>query len=234
MGADRLVAIDDDAGLFAADRWSRAGWHWRMTAVALDGGGLALLSPIRRLPDGVHEELAARGGARVLVAPNHFHYLGLAEYLERYPEAEAVCSDQARLRLARRTSHAYVEVDRLAAALPAHVEVLSPPAMRSGEIWLRVETARGVAWVVSDAFFNVADHPTGMTGLICRLTQTTAGLRIGRTFTTLQVRTKRAYRDWLLARIEEDKPRILVPAHGEILESDALAEQLAALAAARL
>jgi hypothetical protein len=226
-----LVCIDDGAGVFAAEKSARNGWHWRMTVVRGEDGAI-VVSPIRRLPEAVHDALAGLGGVASLLAPNHFHYLGVAEFLERYPASRAVCAPAARSRLARKTDLSFADPDAL--GLPSSVSLLSPPGLRTGELWLRVDTARGVAWVVSDAFFNLAAHPTGGFGLACRLMGITCGLRLGRTFTTLAVADRKAYGSWLLAQLERDQPRVLVPGHGDIVEAPDLAERLADLAAARL
>jgi hypothetical protein len=229
-----LVSLDETAGLFTADKRARNGWHWRMTIVRLEGegGGALVVSPVRRLPETVHEALAGLGGVRALLAPNHFHYLGVAEFLERYPGAKACCSAAARPRLLRKTGLSFADADAL--DLPSGVTLLAPPGLRNGELWLSVETTRGVAWVVSDAFFNLEAHPSGTFGLACRITATTRGLRIGRTFTTLAVADRRAYGAWLLAQLERDRPRVLVPGHGDLVEAPDLAGRLAELASARL
>jgi hypothetical protein len=63
---------------------------------------------------------------------------------------------------------------------------------------------------------------------------TTAGLRIGGTYHLLHLRDGAAYRQWLDARITEDRPRMLVPLHGDVLVDAALPDRLRALARDRL
>ena len=58
----------------------------RALLVELPGGGLLVWSPVP-LDDALREFVRARGGVRFLVAPNSFHYLGLAEWKRAFPEA---------------------------------------------------------------------------------------------------------------------------------------------------
>lgn len=224
------------AGCWASDKWSKKGWYWRNMAVELDSGELLIYSPIVGMGDAAHQGLAALGKPTVLLAPNHFHYCGVREHLDRYPGCRLVATITAMPRLRAKTGLDFEPISGLGLArrTGGRVDVLEPPGLKSGESWLRVRGPDGVAWLISDAFFSLQATPTGLMGLICRLTGTTPGLRIGRTFTTLAVADRAAYRDWLLGAIEADRPTMLVPNHGEVVRGTDLPERLAALARARL
>ncbi len=226
--------LDRAAGLFAAERWSPRCWHWRSTALLLRSGEILVVSPIPKLDEEAHRELEGLGPPALLLAPNHYHYLGLAEYCERFPDCSAISSDVAAPRLARKQGVAIEPLERLGELLPDHVELLLPDGLKNGEVWLRVATNRGIAWVVSDAFFNLAKNPRGFMGLACRMTGTTPGLRIGKTFKIVGVGERKPYRDWLRDRLQKDQPRLLIPGHGEVWESDDLSERLGDLVTARL
>ncbi len=58
----------------------------RMTALPLEGGGVALVSPIP-IDDALAQQVAALGEVRFLIAPNLLHHLHLAAAIERYPGA---------------------------------------------------------------------------------------------------------------------------------------------------
>jgi hypothetical protein len=60
----------------------------RALLVDLPERGVLAWSPVP-LCDALREFVAARGGARFLVAPNSFHYLGLAEWQRSFPSAES-------------------------------------------------------------------------------------------------------------------------------------------------
>lgn len=224
--------IDERAGLFALEKVVASGWSWRALAVRLEGGEVALVSPVRGTLQRSRESLEAIGRPTFALAPNHFHYMGVAE--ARTPELTCVASETARPRLAAKSGYAWGSLDALRERLPRGVTLLEPPGLKSGEIWLRVETERGVAWAVCDAFFNVNNALSGMMGMVLRATSTAPGLRIGKTFDWLVLRDKRAYRRWLEERIAEDAPRVLVPSHGDVVVDDDLPERLRELASRRL
>jgi hypothetical protein len=228
--------IDADAGLFTVEKRNRSGWSLRSNALKLSSGGLLLMSPIRDLGDLAAAALARIGTPELLLAPNHYHHLGIPEHLERHSGARVLCTEEAKPRLSRKQrALAFEDVDEvLRERLPPHATVLSPPGLKNGEVWLRVETKAGVAWLVTDAFANVVDKPTGITGLFLSLAGTAPGLRLGSLFRWAAIADRIAYRTWLLERLAQDPPKILVPAHGEPISDDGLAEQLRDLVHLRL
>lgn len=59
------------------------------------------------------------------------------------------------------------------------------------------------------------------------------GLSISATFKWM-LKDRAAYRDWLLAQIEREKPTVLIPSHGQIINDANLPARLADLVRARL
>lgn len=226
--------IDERAGLYELEKVVDSGWCWRALAVRLTDGSSLVVSPVKGTLEKSAASLEAIGRPSFALAPNHFHFLGLREARDRYPELTCVSSAVAARRLTSKCGHAFGSLDALRERLPSSITVLEPPGIKTGELWLRAETERGVAWVVSDAFFSVENPLKGMMGMILRATQTAPGLRIGSTFLWLALGDRRAYRRWLEERIEEDRPRLLVPSHGDVTHDDGLPDRLRALAAARL
>lgn len=228
-----LTPIDEGAGLWGIERYNKARWHFRSTVVR-GPDGVVVVTPTRGTAADIGASLEQLGPVRVLLAPNSFHHLGLPEYHERFPEAALVASAPAAARIGKKTGLEFQPLDEAAAALPEGVTVLEPPGLKTGEVWLRVETSRGLAWVVTDAFFNLEDNPTGGMGLACRLLAVTPGLRVSRTYTMLAVADKAEHRAWLYQQLERDRPRLLIPAHGRVLEADDLADRLRAACALRM
>ncbi len=222
-------------GLWAADKRSSANWHWRATALPLAGGGALVISP---LPDPGDDDVAhleaTVGVPAIALAPNHYHWMALPAWRERYPELPVVASSVAARRLRKKLGFDLGDLDAARERLPAGAELVEPPGLKNGEVWLRLEHGGRVAWIVSDAFFNVEEKTRGLFGFLLRITGTVPGLRIGRTFTFAAVGDKPGYRDWLLDRIAADRPAVLVPGHGNILTGDDLPERLDALVRARL
>lgn len=222
-------------GLWAADKRSSANWHWRACALPLPGGGSLVLSPIPDLGDELFTSLESTAGAPAIVlAPNHYHWMALPAWRERYPDLPVVASAVAARRLRKKLGFDLGDLDAARERLPDGAELLEPPGLKNGEVWLRLEHDGRVAWIVSDAFFNVEEKTRGLFGLLLRITGTVPGLRIGRTFTFAAVGDKHSYRDWLLDRIADDRPAVLVPGHGAILTGDDLPDRLDALVRARL
>ena len=85
------VPIDERAGLFALEKVVASGWCWRGLAVRLEGGEVALVSPVRGTLERSRETLDAIGRPTFALAPNHFHYMGVAE--ARTPELACVASE---------------------------------------------------------------------------------------------------------------------------------------------
>jgi hypothetical protein len=191
-----------------------------------------IVSPIRGLAETLTPDPTR---PTVFLAPNYFHYLGLAEWLAHRDGSTAAATETAARRIGKKSGVECAPIESLAERLPAGVELLEPPGLKSGESWLSIELADGRrAWVVSDAFFALEANARGFTGFMLWLTGTAPGLRIGRTFTGLALADKKAYKAWLLDQIAADRPRVLIPAHGAIVDDDSLDEQLAAVANSRL
>jgi hypothetical protein len=190
----------------------------RTTALRLRGEQLLIYSPRRDLGDVAHDELGCLGRVRFLLAPNHYHNLGLGEFLARYPGAQVVASAAAMPRLRQRTGLTVAGLDALRSHLPDAVRLIEPPGMKNGEVLLTVRIRRGLAWVAADAFFNLASHPPGAMGLFCRLVGISAGLRIGQTFLWVGPRDRAAYRASLLEELRQAPPTMLLPCHGDLME----------------
>jgi hypothetical protein len=211
----------------------REGVPLRSVALRLADGTLAVYSPIRRLPDGAHAALTALGRPALLVAPNHFHNMGLREYGAAYPDAAVVASARAAPRIAKKSGREVADPARLRAALPSHADLLIPPATRAGELWLSIHGPGARAWVVGDALFNIARTPLSVMGLILKAMSISPGLRIGSSFRWL-LADRAAYREWLLARLADERPTMLIPCHGDIIADAALPERLREVVEKRL
>jgi hypothetical protein len=169
--------------------------------------------------------LAAIGTPAFLIAPNHFHNLGVREYAAAYPGVRVIASPTAASRVARRCGHEVHDPVVLGAALPASVSLLMPPGTRAGELWLSLESAAGRAWTAGDAFFNIARTPRTPMGLLLWLLGISAGLRIGASFRWL-VRDRPGYRRWLLDAIATQRPTTLIPCHGDVVADPELPDRL--------
>jgi hypothetical protein len=207
---------------------TRHGVPLRSLAFKLADGRLAVWSAIKGLGADAHRELAALGRPDLLVAPNHFHNLGLDEYARAYPGTTAVAAAAAVPRVRRKCKGDVRDEARLRPALPLHVSLLIPPATTTGELWLSVRGEQR-AWIVGDGFFNIARTPFSPMGLILRSLGTSPGLRIGRAYRWF-IRDRAAYQGWLMGKIAQERPTMLIPCHGDVLVDAALPDRLMKLA----
>lgn len=224
--------IAEGAPVWTAD-YRLPGLPCRSWAVRLQGGGCAVGSPGATLVESFSQELG--DPARILVAPNSYHWMGIPGWRERFPEAGVAAAPGAVRRLQRKGLRPTVTLDDVEARLPEGAALLEVPATRIGELWLRAPTAEGTAWLIGDAFFNIDRVSRRLRlRLMTRVLKSGPGLAISNLMKWGGVRNRRAYREWILARLAEDRPTILVPAHGAILRGPDVADRLGELVRRRL
>jgi hypothetical protein len=209
------------------------GWPRSMILVPAPDRGLLVHSPTW-LGDDTFARVEAHGEPRVLFAPNHFHYLSIARFRERYPRAKVVAGTTALTRLRAKGRLDVEHVDAARAELSPGTSFLECAGTRAGETLLSVDDAGTRTWIACDAFFNVATPVDGALGVLLRALKTTPGLCLGQTFLWLALRDRRAYREWILEALAREKPTRLYVSHGEVAEGGDLAERLAALVRARV
>jgi len=218
--------IYDDALPFAGAKYGPQ--RARMAAIGIGDGGLLIVSPGVPMSDAGWEALARLGAPRFLLAPNHFHNAGLAAWQARFPEAKIVAHPRALPRLRKKLPGLTIaDLAPLVAALPTDIRVFSPPMAKQGETWVSIATQHGVAWFVTDALVN-EERLRGAMGLFMRLMGFRTGLMTNPFFKRLFLSDKAAYKAWMLAELERDRPTLFVPAHGAVLRGTDLVDRLRA------
>ena len=114
--------------------WSAQKGTLRCTALRLSDGTLCLYSPVLGLGGEAKASLAALGEVSYLLAPNHYHHKGLAEYAEAFPKAKIVCSGGAQTRLEKQTGLTFERLERLEALLPVGSDFAEPDGLKTGEV----------------------------------------------------------------------------------------------------
>jgi hypothetical protein len=221
---------DQIDGVWFGERPDDFGVPLRSTAFALRDGGCGIFSAVRGfasrpLPEG--RALSA------LVAPNHFHNLGLAEQAKSKPDVTAYASTTAIGRLQKKVTRPFADVSLLQKRLLPGFAFLVAPGTRQGETWLSVPGPKGRMWVVGDGFHNFGSTPRSVMGLLLKLLGICPGLRVGPPFRWL-VRDRPAYRAWLLEKIASERPTTLAPCHGDVLFDERLPQRLEELVRQRL
>lgn len=233
--------IDEGAGLFEAVLNFRSGWALRSTLfLAGSGGGIAggniagrniaVYNPTAGLGNDVHQQIAATGEVRCLIAPNLFHHLGLREWLERYPGAEVFSSQTAAHRINRKSGIRPKPIDSLKARLPGGTRILTPAGLKNGEVWVGLEAGPDRILVVGDAFFSLAGPFRGLSGKILRAMRTGPDLQVPRTWSWLHCRNSQEYGAWFSRATKYWAATVLVPCHGDVVRDSKLGRRLIPLA----
>lgn len=216
-GLSEFEPVEGVSGIYCARKGTL-----RCTAIRLETGDLCLFSPVQGLGDAARAGLDGLGPVRFLLAPNHYHNKAVAEYADTFPDAELAAPEAAIPRLEKVTGHAFDGLAGVAAALPGSITILHPEGLKTGEIWLRVEEAGSVTWIVVDAFCTTKGNAGAPVAEIPEL--------LG-TFPMFGVADAGIYRTWVGKQIEADRPGMIIPCHGAVIRSGALPGSLRALMA---
>ncbi|MGH1340831.1 MAG: hypothetical protein ACRBN8_04735 [Nannocystales bacterium] len=201
----------------------------RTTLVQLSAQRMLVYSPGAPLVSSA-AELLDDDVELLLVAPSSGHTLGISPWLARFPTARVFAAPSATERLQRVAGSTCVEpASQLSTALPPHVALHTPPASRTGELWLSAGPDDRVYWIVCDSYMNIAKLADGFwLRLAQRLYGLRVGLSVGRAF-RLGVGEPAAFREWAVRCFANGATNVLVPCHGEVDERQDLTERLIAL-----
>lgn len=212
--------LDEESKLLGAT-YSRQGV--RMVALGLRDGGLAVWSPGKRCAE-ARDALARWGEPRFLLAPNHFHNAGLAEWAAAYPKARVVAHPRAHARLKKQVPSlgAIDDLEGLRAALPEGARLVCPPQAKQGETWLAIERPGFCALVICDSVVNLkAVMP------LFWLLGFRARLMTNPLFKRMFLSSKADYKAWMKAELAAHPPTLFVPSHGDVLRGPDVAGELA-------
>ena len=205
------------------------------TALAVGGeGGLIVVSPPCRVGAGVLDDLSRYGAVRALIAPNGFHYMGLAQWCERFPDVPVFAPAQAIERLRRRTGLSGIRpLSEAVSIAGSRIDLVDMPHYKTGEALVRVMSGRGLVWFVTDVVVNLPvlpGHPVAK--WLFKLSGSAPGLKFNNLASLVMVQDKKALKRWLAAQIAAAPPAWLIPSHGDVMELAAGREALGRLFAA--
>lgn len=206
------------------------------TALAVGGAdGLVVVSPPCWVSAAVFDTLAQFGPVRALVASNAYHHMGLSEWKARFPDAQVFAPAQSIARVEKKTGLGSIRPLAEADAFTGpRLELIDMPHYRTGEVLVRIDTARGLAWYVTDIIFNFPDLPPHpIARFVFRITGSAPGLRWNNIAPFIMMKDKGAVRRWLAAEAASKPPRWLIPAHGGIVDFEAEPEAAKRLFAPR-
>lgn len=196
-------------------------------ALAVGGkDGLVVVSPPCRVAPGVFDDLAPYGAVRALVASNAFHHLGLPAWKARFPDAAVFAPAQAIARVEKQTKLSGVRPlgDATSIAGP-RLELVDMPYYKTGEVLVRIKTARGAVWYVTDIIMNLPVLPKNpLVKIMFGASGSGPGLRFNNIAPLFMVKDKKALRRWFAEEFRKDPPAWLITAHGEVVDFTANAD----------
>ncbi|WP_250655209.1 hypothetical protein [Alkalimarinus coralli] len=166
-----------------------------------------------------------------IIFPNSFHYMGVNAWLEKFPDAKLYASEKASRRLKKKGFQNILPLENNRPELPAGYQVLIPPGHRGGDVWLsKRDDAQNNLWITCDSFLNyerVSNQPVARA--LQKVLDAAPGLKISQVIKWLLLDRRSAFKPWVLHQLQQDKPRILIPSHGEVERDSKLTERLEAL-----
>jgi hypothetical protein len=206
-------------GLWSVDRWLAIPLGPRLPArgllVDLPGGGVLAWSP-PPLGDALRELVRSRGGARFLIAPNSFHYLGLREWQREFPDARCWLAPGLR---ARRPELPAGDELREGATTPFSA-IFPHHVLDCGQDIAEVAFlhAPSRTLVLVDSAFHVVDLPRVRDRVAARLFGIPARFGPTRTSRLFLLRDRAAVAAWIERLCAWDFARIAL-AHGDVLDA---------------
>jgi hypothetical protein len=190
-------------------------------ALAVGGrGGLLVVSPPCRVQPGVFDDLAPFGKVAALVASNAFHHMGLPEWKARFPDAEVFDPAQSVARVMKQSK--LPGIRPLAAARELcgeRVDLVDMPHYKTGEVLVRIASARGAVWYVTDIVMNLRELPSHpVPRLMFKVSRSAPGLKFNNIAPLFMVADKRALRRWFTEEFNKTPPAWLIATHGETVE----------------
>lgn len=182
---------------------------------------------------------AALRGAQMkisIIMPNGFHYLGVSAWLKEFPQAVLYASARAISRLQHKGLGEIHALEQQQPVLPAGYEILLVPGHRAGDVWLH-KSCPGQAgvWITCDSFLNYARYSRQpLARFLQKRLDAAPGLKISQVVKWFILDDRQAFKRWVLQRLLTDKPGMLIPSHGEIMQAGDLTEKLQALINGRL
>lgn len=220
--------IDADAGVLSYSYEFNPGATSNCFTARLASGGLLVLSPPTKVSREVVDDLAPYGAVEAIVANNGFHHLGIARWRELFPNARCFAAPGAKARIAKKSRDAgeLEPLRELEPLLADGVAVVETPSSRCGESWARAKIDGGYAWYGSDIFANMPKLPPNfVVRQLFKWTGSAPGYRLFNLAHKIVLKDRKATLRALLEDVRKHPPTVMVPAHGEITRSDALAAE---------
>ena len=174
-----------------------------------------------------------------IIFPNAYHHMGVNAWLTAYDDVTLYASNLAIKQLINKgfTQQQILSLESITPPLPKGYDILFPPGHRAGDIWLRKQLPNPLSstWITCDSFLNyerMSNQPVAR--FMQKILSAAPNLKISQVIKWFILSDRRAFKDWALKQVQQDKPMVLIPSHGEIRSDDMLAQQIASVISQRL
>ncbi len=214
--------------------WLHQGYFCNTTIVKVRPDFYLVVSPTKDIPKEVYSHLLESTHTIVVLAPNHFHHLGIDLFKVYFPSTVVVSSNAARKRLIHQINSNIQDLEALIEQLPSHMQLIIPEGTKNGEVWIEISLPSGDLLIIGDAFVNFTDKVQGLLGLVLDLCQAAPQLQISKTWKWFGLGNIMTYRSWINAYFSDYSPHWVVPLHGNVIEGLHLNQDLINLVEQRL
>lgn len=208
----------------------------RSFATRFTGEELLIISPPVSIEPSGWEELNAHGRVTALIAPNGFHWLGLAGALQAFPEAKLFAPEVAADRIRKKQSEfSFHPLGELIERADSTSAILDVPGFSIGETWIAVKTTHGHIWYTGDSYLNMLELPKPWpVGMLFKWTKSAPALCMNGLGNLFFLKDKAAYKRFALEQLGQRQPEQLVPGRGQVFSEPGLADSMKALVEARV
>ena len=197
------------------------------TAFEIDDGKLLLISPPIGI-EGVYDELREHGEVVAITEINGAHYMGIEEARAAFPFARVFASAIAGERITNKAQNpGDVESLELFRELVGdRLEIVEVTGNKIGDVVLRAQTDKGMAWWVGDVVGNAPLPDNFLFKLMMKWTDSGPGFKVNRLFLKFFAQDKVAMRDFFLEQLSSHPLDVLIPAHGDPIVREGLGAEL--------
>lgn len=197
------------------------------TAFEIADGKFLLISPPVGI-EGVYDELRKHGEVVAIAELNGAHYLGIEEARAAFPFARAFASAIAGERIANRAPNPgeIESLEQLRELVGDRLAIVEVSGTKMGDILLRAQTDKGLAWWVGDVVGNAALPSNLLFKLMTKWTDSGPGFKVNRLFLKFFAQDKVEMKNFFLEQLASHPMDVFIPAHGEPIVRNGLGAEL--------
>jgi hypothetical protein len=212
-----LLRLEYDFGLGLANS----------TAFEIDDGKLLLVSPPVGI-EGAYEELRQHGEVVAISELNGAHYMGIEGARAAFPFARVFASAIAGERITNKAQNPgeIESIELFRELVGDRLEIVEVSGNKIGDLLLRAQTDKGLAWWVGDVVGNAPASNNLLFRLITKWTDSGPGFKVNRLFLRFFAQDKVAMKNFFLEQLASHPMDVFIPAHGDPIVRKGLGAEL--------